>query len=136
MATLLRLIKLGADALWPLLYPSRWTLPREACLMKKLMNQPDQYVDQMLEGIVAAHPELKRIAGTQVIVRAHPKAKVALVSGGGSGHEPAHAGYVGEGMLDAAVSGSVFTSPTPDQVLSAIRAVDQGQGVLLVIKNY
>ncbi|GLG01969.1 dihydroxyacetone kinase subunit DhaK [Alicyclobacillus hesperidum subsp. aegles] len=104
--------------------------------MKKLMNQPDQYVDQMLEGIVAAHPELKRIAGTQVIVRAHPKAKVALVSGGGSGHEPAHAGYVGEGMLDAAVSGSVFTSPTPDQVLSAIRAVDQGQGVLLVIKNY
>ncbi|EJY56669.1 HPr kinase [Alicyclobacillus hesperidum URH17-3-68] len=104
--------------------------------MKKLMNQPDQYVDQMLEGIVAAHPELKRIAGTQVIVRAHPKAKVALVSGGGSGHEPAHAGYVGVGMLDAAVSGSVFTSPTPDQVLSAIRAVDQGQGVLLVIKNY
>ncbi|GMA57491.1 hypothetical protein GCM10025858_19940 [Alicyclobacillus sacchari] len=104
--------------------------------MKKLLNQADRYVDEMLDGIVAAHPELKRVPGTQVIVRAHPKAKVALVSGGGSGHEPAHAGYVGDGMLDAAVSGSVFTSPTPDQVLAAIRAVDQGQGVLLVIKNY
>jgi len=92
----------------------------------------------MLEGIVLAHPEyVARLEGFDVLIRADKKInKVALVSGGGSGHEPAHGGFVGTGMLDAAVAGSVFTSPTPDQVLEAIKAVDTGQGVLLVIKNY
>jgi dihydroxyacetone kinase-like protein len=104
--------------------------------MKKLLNDVAQYVDDMLEGIVAAHPMLTRVPGTQVIVRSQLRDKVALVSGGGSGHEPAHAGYVGPGMLDAAAAGEVFTSPTPDQVLAAIHAVDRGQGVLLIIKNY
>ena len=104
--------------------------------MKKLVNGVSDYVNDMLDGIVEANPEVKRIHGTQVVVRTELTDKVALVSGGGSGHEPAHAGYVGKGMLDAAVSGEVFTSPTPDQVLAAIRAVDRGQGVLLIIKNY
>lgn len=91
----------------------------------------------MLEGIVKAHPEyVKRVEGADVLVRANKGDKVALVSGGGSGHEPAHGGYVGTGMLDGAVAGAVFTSPTPDQVFEAIKAVDAGKGVLLVIKNY
>lgn len=90
----------------------------------------------MLDGFSAAVPAVRRLAGTQVVVRTHLSQKVGLVSGGGSGHEPAHAGYVGKGMLDGAIAGEVFTSPTPDQVLAAIRAVDQGMGVLLVIKNY
>jgi dihydroxyacetone kinase-like protein len=106
-------------------------------MMKKLMNDASTYVDDMLEGIVAAHPSLKRLPGTQVIVRANlTDNKVGLISGGGSGHEPAHAGYVGYGMLDAAVAGEVFTSPTPDQILEAIRAVNRGKGVLLIVKNY
>ncbi|ARI76420.1 dihydroxyacetone kinase subunit DhaK [Halobacillus mangrovi] len=107
--------------------------------MKKLINDPNQVVTEMLEGIVSAYPEsMKRVEGTTCIVRkdAPVKDKVALVSGGGSGHEPAHAGFVGQGMLDAAVAGEVFTSPTPDQVLEGIKAVDGGEGVLLVIKNY
>lgn len=104
--------------------------------MKKLINEVNDYVNEMLEGLTAAVPSLHRIEGTQVIVRSHLGNKVGLVSGGGSGHEPAHAGYVGFGMLDGAVSGEVFTSPTPDQVLEAIRAVNQGKGVLLIIKNY
>jgi phosphoenolpyruvate---glycerone phosphotransferase subunit DhaK len=104
--------------------------------VKKLLNEVGRYVDDMLEGIAAAHPELRRVPGTNVIVRSELNRKVGLVSGGGSGHEPAHAGYVGTGMLDAAVAGEVFTSPTPDQVYAAIEAVNQGQGVLLVIKNY
>lgn len=107
--------------------------------MKKLINSPEQVVRDMLDGMVAAHPHLlKNLPGTQVIVRADApvSGKVGLVSGGGSGHEPAHAGYVGKGMLDAAVAGEVFTSPTPDQVLEAIKAVDSGNGVLLIIKNY
>lgn len=104
--------------------------------MKKLLNQVDQFVDDMLEGIIACHPELRRVPGTQVLVRAAKGTKVALVSGGGSGHEPAHGGYVGPGMLDGAVAGEVFTSPTPNQVLTAIREVDSGSGVLLIIKNY
>ncbi|GMA51442.1 dihydroxyacetone kinase subunit DhaK [Alicyclobacillus contaminans] len=104
--------------------------------MKKLMNNVNAYVDELLDGLVAAHPHLERVPGTQVVVRKQLADKVALVSGGGSGHEPAHAGFVGTGMLDAAVAGEVFTSPTPDQVLSAIRAVHRGKGVLLVIKNY
>ncbi|MFC4737236.1 dihydroxyacetone kinase subunit DhaK [Bacillus daqingensis] len=107
--------------------------------MKKLMNDVDQIVDEMLNGMVAAHPEaLKRVEGTTVVVRkdAPVKGKVGVVSGGGSGHEPAHGGFVGKGMLDGAIAGEVFTSPTPDQVFEAIKAVDGGAGVLLVIKNY
>ncbi|MBB3869824.1 dihydroxyacetone kinase subunit DhaK [Parageobacillus toebii NBRC 107807] len=107
--------------------------------MKKLINDPNQVVNDMLEGMVAAYPnQVKRLPDTNVIVRsdAPVKGKVGIVSGGGSGHEPAHAGYVGKGMLDAAVCGEVFTSPTPDQVLEAIKAVDSGKGVLLIIKNY
>ncbi|BBW95923.1 hypothetical protein GsuE55_07560 [Geobacillus subterraneus] len=107
--------------------------------MKKLINDPLRVVDDMLDGFVAAHSrQVRRIPGTNVIVRkdAPVKGKVGIVSGGGSGHEPAHAGYVGKGMLDAAVCGEVFTSPTPDQILSAIQAVDGGNGVLLIIKNY
>ena len=106
--------------------------------MKKIINNPDNVVDEMLDGMVASHPDfVKRLAGTDVIVRAEKKTnKVALVSGGGSGHEPTHAGYVGKGMLDAAVAGAVFTSPTPDQIYEAIKAVDAGKGVLLIVKNY
>ncbi|WP_416149813.1 dihydroxyacetone kinase subunit DhaK [Salipaludibacillus sp. HK11] len=107
--------------------------------MKKILNDVNAVVDEMLEGMVAAHPkQLRRIEGTTVLVRvdAPIKGKVGMVSGGGSGHEPAHGGYVGKGMLDAAVAGEVFTSPTPDQVFAAIKAVDSGHGVLLIIKNY
>lgn len=106
--------------------------------MKKMINQPENLVDEMLRGMVAAHPGyLKRVEGYEVLVRATAaKEKVALVSGGGSGHEPSHGGFVGTGMLDGAVAGAVFTSPTPDQVFEAIKAVDNGKGVLLVIKNY
>ncbi|HZG17026.1 MAG TPA: dihydroxyacetone kinase subunit DhaK [Candidatus Bathyarchaeia archaeon] len=107
--------------------------------MKKLVNHPEAVVKEMLEGMVLAHPHIvKQVEGTTVLVRAHaPKeGKVGLVSGGGSGHEPSHAGFVGTGMLDGAVAGEVFTSPTPDQVLEAIKAVNGGKGVLLIIKNY
>ena len=105
--------------------------------MKKIINVPENVVEEMLQGVVLAHPEyVKRVDGFNVIVRADKGDKVALVSGGGSGHEPAHGGFVGLGMLDGAVAGAVFTSPTPDQVFEAIKAVDSGKGVLLVIKNY
>ncbi len=104
--------------------------------MKKLVNELDQYVTEMLNGLVSANPSLRRVEGTQVLVRRELSSKVGLVSGGGSGHEPAHAGFVGTGMLDGAVSGEVFTSPTPDQVYAAINEVNQGKGVLLIIKNY
>lgn len=106
--------------------------------MKKLINNVDDIVSEMLDGMVAAYPEhVKRLEGFEVLVRSSGASKkVALVSGGGSGHEPSHGGYVGEGMLDGAVAGAVFTSPTPDQVFEAIKAVDGGKGVLLVIKNY
>ena len=106
--------------------------------MKKIINAVDQVENQMIEGLVNAYPEyVYRVEGSDVLARAHKKeGKVALVSGGGSGHEPAHAGYVGTGMLDAAVPGAVFTSPTPDQVYEAIQAVATEEGVLLVIKNY
>ncbi|MBQ8067276.1 MAG: dihydroxyacetone kinase subunit DhaK [Solobacterium sp.] len=106
--------------------------------MKKLINEVDNVVDEMLEGMVAACPKyVKRLPGLEVLVRAGgSEGKVALVSGGGSGHEPAHGGFVGKGMLDAAVAGAVFTSPTPDQVYEAIKAANGGKGVLLVIKNY
>ena len=107
--------------------------------MKKIINNPEKVVQEMLEGMIAAYPTyLKKLDGFEVIVRADSpvKGKVALVSGGGSGHEPSHAGFVGKGMLDAGVAGAVFTSPTPDQVFEAIKAVDSGEGVLLIIKNY
>lgn len=106
--------------------------------MKKIINNPDLVVEEMLQGAVLAHPQyVKRVEGFSVLARAGaPTAKVALVSGGGSGHEPSHGGYVGRGMLDAAVAGAVFTSPTPDQIFAAVRAVDGGKGVLLIIKNY
>lgn len=107
--------------------------------MKKIINQVENIVDEMLKGAVKAHPEdLKRVEGFNVLVRkaAPVSGRVALVSGGGSGHEPSHGGFVGTGMLSGAVAGEVFTSPTPDQVFEAIKAVDGGEGVLLVIKNY
>jgi dihydroxyacetone kinase-like protein len=107
--------------------------------MKKIINDPNLVVEQMLKGVVAAHPEyVRKLENADVLVRKNSpiKGKVALVSGGGSGHEPAHGGYVGTGMLDGAVAGPVFTSPTPDQVYEAIKGVDSGEGVLLVIKNY
>ena len=106
--------------------------------MKKLINEVDNVVTEMLDGMVAAYPQyVKRLPGLEVLVRAGgSEGKVALVSGGGSGHEPAHGGFVGKGMLDGAVAGAVFTSPTPDQVYEAIKAANGGKGVLLVIKNY
>lgn len=107
--------------------------------MKKIINDPNQVVQDMVDGLIAANPTtLKQVPDTFVVARADApvQGKVGLVSGGGSGHEPAHAGYIGKGMLDAAVCGEVFTSPTPDQVLEAIKAVDSGNGVFLVIKNY
>lgn len=106
--------------------------------MKKLINKPENVVDEMLEGLGLAYPQyLRRLENLEVMVRSKKKeGKVALVSGGGSGHEPSHAGFVGCGMLDAAVCGPVFTSPTPDQVFEAIKAVQTDAGVLLVIKNY
>lgn len=106
--------------------------------MKKLINRVDDIVSEMLDGMTAAYPTyVKRLEGLEVLVRAGGASpKVALVSGGGSGHEPSHGGYVGRGMLDGAVAGAVFTSPTPDQIFEAIKAVNGGKGVLLVIKNY
>lgn len=107
--------------------------------MKKLINNPDFVVEEMLAGFEAAYPEyIRKLPFHNVVVRkaAPTKGKVALVSGGGSGHEPSHGGFVGKGMLDAAVAGAVFTSPTPDQILEAIKEVGTEEGVLLVIKNY
>lgn len=106
--------------------------------MRKLINDPDAVVADALRGIAAAHPALRVDHAHRVILRADaPRAgKVGLVSGGGSGHEPLHGGYVGPGMLDAACCGQVFTSPTPDQILAATTAVDAGAGVLHIVKNY
>ena len=106
--------------------------------MKKIINQPEEILNQMLEGLTYAYSDLvERVNETDVIVKKDKEAgKVGLVSGGGSGHEPSHAGFVGRGMLSAAVCGEVFTSPTPDQVLEGIKAADTGSGVLLIIKNY
>ncbi len=105
--------------------------------MKKIINDPENIVDEMLTGMVMAHPEITRVEGSNVLIRKEKKKdKVTLISGGGSGHEPAHGGFVGFGMLDAAVSGEVFTSPTPDQVLAALKAVNTNKGSLLIIKNY
>lgn len=105
--------------------------------MKKIINTTDQILDQMVDGIALANQEIvERLPETNVIKQKDISQQVALVSGGGSGHEPAHAGFVGDGMLQAAVCGQVFTSPTSDQVYEAIKAVNQGEGVLLIIKNY
>jgi dihydroxyacetone kinase-like protein len=106
--------------------------------MKKLINDPDTVVTDALAGMAAAHPSLSVDVENKVITRAvSPVAgKVGLVSGGGSGHEPLHGGFVGHGMLDAACAGEVFTSPVPDQVLIATKAVNGGAGVLHVVKNY
>ena len=107
--------------------------------MKKLINKVDDLVPESLAGLGAAHPDLVKIdAANNVVLRAGgPKqGKVGLVSGGGSGHEPMHGGYVGLGMLDAACAGNVFTSPVPDQMEFATRAVDGGAGVLHIVKNY
>ena len=106
--------------------------------MKKFINAVDKVEDQMIQGMVKAYPQyLRKLECGNVVVRSQKKeGKVALISGGGSGHEPAHGGYVGQGMLDAAVAGAVFTSPTPDQVYEGIKAVATDAGVLMVIKNY
>ena len=106
--------------------------------MKKIINNPDFVVEDMLEGMTYAYPQyIRKLENANVVVRSTPKqGKVALISGGGSGHEPSHGGYVGYGMLDGAVAGAVFTSPTPDQIFEAIKAVATPAGVLLVVKNY
>jgi phosphoenolpyruvate---glycerone phosphotransferase subunit DhaK len=107
--------------------------------VKKLINKPEDVVTEALEGIAAAHPDLVRVQfNPNVIIRADApvQGKVGLVSGGGSGHEPMHGGFVGAGMLDAACPGEVFTSPTPDQMLDATKAVNGGAGVLHIVKNY
>lgn len=107
--------------------------------MKKLVNRVDDVLDEALRGFGAAHADLVRVHRDPAFVTraaATRKGKVALLSGGGSGHEPMHAGLVGVGMLDAACPGQVFTSPTPDQMLAAAQAVDGGAGVLFIVKNY
>lgn len=106
--------------------------------MKKFINDVALVEDQMIQGMVKAYPGyLRKLDCGNVVVRAHKKeGRVALISGGGSGHEPAHGGFVGKGMLDAAVAGAVFTSPTPDQILEGIRAIATDAGVLMVVKNY
>jgi phosphoenolpyruvate---glycerone phosphotransferase subunit DhaK len=106
--------------------------------VKKLINKPDDVVVEALRGIEAAHPELRVDHHNRVIYRgdAPVSGKVGLISGGGSGHEPLHGGFVGRGMLDAACAGQVFTSPTPDQMQAATKLVDSGAGVLHIVKNY
>jgi dihydroxyacetone kinase-like protein len=106
--------------------------------MKKFINAPEDVVREALVGVAAAHPELRVDFANQIVVRADApvSGKVGLLSGGGSGHEPLHGGFVGAGMLDAACPGEVFTSPVPDQILAATKAVDGGAGVVHIVKNY
>jgi len=106
--------------------------------MKKLINDPGDVVAQALLGMAAAHPELRVDHQHKIVYRAGGPVpgKVGVISGGGSGHEPMHGGFVGPGMLDAAIAGEVFTSPVPDQILAATTAVDSGAGVLQIVKNY
>jgi dihydroxyacetone kinase-like protein len=106
--------------------------------MKKLINSPETVLAESLDGFAAAHADIVALGAERKFVRrARPKpGKVAIVSGGGSGHEPLHAGFVGHGMLDAACPGQVFTSPTPDQMIAAAEAVDGGAGILFIVKNY
>ncbi len=106
--------------------------------MKKLINAPEDVLAESLRGLALAHPELSVDFANRVILRGTPKpqGRVALLSGGGSGHEPLHGGFVGTGMLDAACAGEIFTSPTPDQMQVATQAIDRGAGVLHIVKNY
>ena len=106
--------------------------------MKKLINAPDAVVDEALAGMTAAHADILKVIEPNVVVRADAprEGKVGVISGGGSGHEPMHGGFVGRGMLDAACPGAVFTSPVPDQMLAATKAVNGGAGVLHIVKNY
>ena len=106
--------------------------------MKKIINKPENVVTEMLDGLAYVHSDLvHRVDGFDIIARNEQAVgQVGLISGGGSGHEPAHAGFVGDGMLSAAIAGAVFTSPTPDQILEAIKEADQGAGVFMVVKNY
>ena len=106
--------------------------------MKKIINNPNDVVSEMLLGLAKANPDVEYLGeGIEVIARKEKKqGKVGLVSGGGSGHEPAHAGYVGKGMLDAAVAGNVFASPSPDRIIEGLKAANSGAGVLMIIKNY
>ena len=106
--------------------------------MKKLINGLDDILTESLDGLAAAHADILSLGASRQFVRRREVSagKVALISGGGSGHEPLHAGFVGRGMLDAACPGQVFTSPTPDQMLGAAQAVDGGAGVLFIVKNY
>ena len=111
----------------------------ETQTMRKLLNDPADVVRESLAGLAAAHGDILRVdADAQIVVRAGGAraGKVALVSGGGSGHEPLHGGFVGLGMLDAACAGEVFTSPVPDQMMAATVGVDGGAGVLHIVKNY
>ena len=111
----------------------------DIAIVKKFLNNPDDFVPESLAGLAAAHSDLLRVdLEQQIVVRreAPVSGKVALVSGGGSGHEPLHGGFVGKGMLDAACPGAVFTSPVPDQMLAATKAVDGGAGVVHIVKNY
>ena len=107
--------------------------------MKKLINAVDDVVKEQLEGMVIAHPDLLKVNfEPKYVYRADAPiaGKVAIVSGGGSGHEPMHGGFVGMGMLDGACPGEVFTSPTPDQMYECAQAVNSGAGVLFLVKNY
>ncbi len=106
--------------------------------MKKLINDPADVVRDALRGMAAAHPELRVALEQRFVQRADPppQGTVTLVSGGGSGHEPLHAGFVGHGMLDAAVPGAMFTSPTPEPISLATKAASGGRGVLHIVKNY
>ena len=106
--------------------------------MKKLINAPEDVVTEALQGIAVAHPELRVDHENKIVYRAEPArpGKVGIISGGGSGHEPLHGGFVGPGMLDAACAGEMFTSPVPDQMMAATTAVDTGAGVLHIVKNY
>lgn len=106
--------------------------------MKKLINEVEKVVEESLQGLVKAHADLvKQHPSVRVVLRVDsPKEKVAVISGGGSGHEPMHTGFVGFGMLDAACPGEIFTSPTPDQMYEAAKAVNGGKGVLYIVKNY
>lgn len=106
-------------------------------MMKKIINDPNQVVPDMLEGLVKTRKDLAYLKESEVVYRkTKTPNKVGIVSGGGAGHEPAHGGYVGVGMLDAAVSGNVFASPSPDQILEGIQVAHSGAGVLLIVKNY
>src|SRR6185295_10884361 len=106
--------------------------------MKKLINHIDSVLSESLDGFAAAHADIVNLGPARQFVRRRTlkPGKVALISGGGSGHEPLHAGFVGHGMLDAACPGHVFTSPTPNQMVAAAESVETGAGVLFIVKNY